>query len=276
MEGRLPDFLIIGAMKAGTTSLHDYLGMHPDIFTSSPKEIHFFADEKYFNHNIEWYKRHFITEKILAGTSPQNYTKCHNKYYQHIPERLKAYLPEIKLIYILRDPIERYRSHILENYFTESTHDVRYNIKSDHYVKTGMYFMQLQAYLLYFNLTQIHILTLEELESNRLNCLNRIFRFLGVSELQNDRLFNFVSNNHRDKTVPYYVKSSLIYRAARKVAPKLSERVITHSNLKFLFKRKGEKKLLSEKELDRLKTIYSEDVKQLRKLTGFPFDKWSV
>ena len=98
MEGRLPNLLIIGAMKAGTSSLHEYLNLHPDIYMSNPKEIHYYADEFYQNKTKDWYTSFFKTDKKIAGTTPQSYTKYHNKYYQNIPERIYKDTPDVKLI----------------------------------------------------------------------------------------------------------------------------------------------------------------------------------
>lgn len=276
LNGRFPDFMIIGAMKSGTTSLHDYLGKHPDIFMSKQKEIHYFADNNFYKYDAEWYKNHFVTNKKIAGTSPQNYTKCHNKYYKNIPERIKNYIPEIKFIYILRDPIERYRSHILENYYGEPRHDVEYNISIQHYEKTGMYYMQLCEYLKYFKMDQIHILTLEELKKHRLRVLNEVFVFLGLEKLENEDVFNFVSNNHESKVLPDSVINTLAFRILNKVAPKQAQNVSRSKLLKKYIFTKGEKKYLSGSEIMRLKEIYSEDVSSLRKLTGRSFSDWSV
>lgn len=275
-KGRLPDFLIIGAMKCGTTSLHDYLGKHPDIFTSKIKEIHYFVDSKYQKYDLDWYKAQFVTNKKIAGAAPQNYTKSHNKYYQNIPPRIKQYLPEVKLIYILRDPIERYKSHILENYYGDPPDDIYYNLESDHYLKTGLYYMQLQAYLPYFPLEQIHILTLEDLKEDRLNTLNKVFRFLGVKELKNEELFDFISNAHKDKKGSVRFHYSRKINFVRQLAPLLFNKVLRKKIISNFLFGNGRKKHLSTKEEKRLREIYQKDVDQLRTLTGLKFDKWSV
>jgi len=155
-EPRLPNLLIIGAMKGGTSSLHDYLSLHPEIFMSDPKEIHYYADGDYNKQSIDWYKSLFKTDKKIVGTTPQSYTKCHNKYYKNIPERIKRHNPDVKMIYIVRDPIERYTSHILESYHCDPAHDIQYSIESKNYLKTSMYYMQMEAFLKYFDLSQFH------------------------------------------------------------------------------------------------------------------------
>jgi len=209
MKGRLPNLLIIGAMKAGTTSLHNYLAKHPDIFMSDPKEIHYYADDKFHINSIDWYKGFFMTDKKIAGTSPQSYTKAHNKYYKNIPERIAKDIPDIKLLYIVRDPIERYKSHILESYHCDSPKDVKYSKESENYLKTSMYFFQVSEYLKYFNKEQIHILALEDLKENKLRELNNIFKFLDIKELSDISLFNFKSNTAEEKRIPYVLRTNI-------------------------------------------------------------------
>src|SRR5690554_4933962 len=97
---RFPNLLIIGAMKSGTTSLHDYLNKHPDIFMSEPKEIHFYNDLSKLTK--EKYLDYFKTDKKVVGTTPQSYTKAHHIDFKNIPEKIFKDTPNVKLIYIVR------------------------------------------------------------------------------------------------------------------------------------------------------------------------------
>lgn len=275
MEGRLPNLLIIGAMKSGTSSLHDYLNLHPDIFMSDPKEIHYYADETFGVKSKEWYSSFFKTDKIIAGTTPQSYTKCHNKYYQNIPERIHKDTPNVKLIYIVRDPIKRYASHILESYHCDSAADVEYSRVSGNYLKTSMYAMQLKSYLRFFSMDQIHILSLEDLQKNRLKELNAIFKFLGVEELKNEKLFDFKTNTAETKEVPAVIKRSFFIRGLAKLSPILAEKSASFLS-KYFFRNLSRKPILSEKEIDSLKLMLEDDINEFRMITGKPFDQWEV
>lgn len=275
MEGKLPNLLIIGAMKSGTSSLHDYLSLHPDIFMSGPKEIHYFADENYHLKTIDWYKSFFKTDKKIRGCSPQSYTKCHNKFYQHIPERIKKHKPDVKMIYIVRDPIKRYSSHILESYHCDPQEDILYSKESDNYLKTSMYYMQLQAYLKYFDLSQIHILSLEDLEKNRLDELNAIFRFLGVEELRDEKLFDFVTNAAETKAIPTVIRHHWLYRLGNKISRKITTKIANRIASNF-FAHQLKKQVLTEKEEKELRTKLEEDVTNFRKITGKDFSNWSI
>ena len=100
----LPNFIIAGAEKSGTSSLLFYMSEHEDIFTPAKKEIHFFDDGDNFNEGIDWYKQWFTGwsgEKAIGECTP---------IYMYFPEcaqRIHDVYPEMKLIFILRNPVDR-------------------------------------------------------------------------------------------------------------------------------------------------------------------------
>lgn len=104
---RLPDFLIIGAMKAATSSLHAQLGAQDGIFTTSPKEIYFFSDDPVYERGLDWYGEHFAAAEPgdLCGESSTHYAK-HPTYPNTIP-RIQQHVPDVRLIYMMRHPIDR-------------------------------------------------------------------------------------------------------------------------------------------------------------------------
>jgi hypothetical protein len=105
---RLPNYIIIGTMKGGTTALHDFICMHPQVEKPTKKEIHYFS---LFSHrNIEWYSSHFEGDcnKIIGEASPTYFDVA---YTPAIPGLINEYCPKSKLILIIRDPIERAVSH---------------------------------------------------------------------------------------------------------------------------------------------------------------------
>ena len=274
---QLPNFLVIGAMKAGTTSLHNYLDRHPEIFMSKKKELDYFVDRNFHHRDVDWYKAQFPTDLPFRGESSQNYSKRHHKDYQHIPERIHALLPDVKLVYIVRDPIERYRSHILENYYGDSKESRAYNEESGHYWQTSKYFFQLSAYLDFFSLENIHVLSLEELQQDRLGTMNALFRFLGATELEDPKTFDFVANAHEGKSIPADIKRSLPFRVIRKISPSLARKIIHSPVIKqAFFSQPVSKVVLSAQQKEELKQRLKEDVAQFRKLTGKDFPTWSL
>ena len=105
----LPTFITIGAMKCGTHSLHQYLDLHPEIAMSQRKELNFFLTEAKFAQGLEWYSAQIAGNGTARGESSPNYSKCH--MFPGVAERMHATLPDIKLIYLVRDPVERAVSH---------------------------------------------------------------------------------------------------------------------------------------------------------------------
>lgn len=106
----LPGFIIFGVARAGTTSLYNYLTAHPKVAKATVKEVMFF-DAK-FNQGMNWYKAHFPTllfkKYSMAGEASPSY--IHDPL---VPQRIKAALPKVKLIILLRNPIDRAYSHYL-------------------------------------------------------------------------------------------------------------------------------------------------------------------
>src|SRR5215211_9390855 len=110
-RSRLPNFLVIGAMKAGTTSLYHYLRHHPQVFMPEIKELNFFNPLRNWRRGVEWYEEQFegIPDSVVAiGEASTSYTKF--PWIREVPARITSVLGEIRLIYVVRDPIERMQS----------------------------------------------------------------------------------------------------------------------------------------------------------------------
>jgi len=108
----LPDFIIVGAQKCGTSSLYRYLNEHPTVAPAAGKEVHYF--DWHFHRGPRWYRAHFPTvldrELFRLRTGQRLVTGEASPYYlfhPHAPKRVKAMLPDVKLIVLLRDPVER-------------------------------------------------------------------------------------------------------------------------------------------------------------------------
>jgi len=203
----LPDFLVIGAARAGTTSLYRYLKSHPQIYLSPIKEHKYFAYPEtrpilvgpHRTTPIVWkledYRRLFQTRagEIAAGEmSPQYlYTECS-------PAAIRKLIPEAKLIAILRDPAERAFSHFCHNRSggIESLSDFRAALAAEderiaqgwwpafHYRNRGYYSRQLRRYFALFPREQMLILFFDDLVADCHEFLRKICAFLGVDENQ--------------------------------------------------------------------------------------------
>jgi hypothetical protein len=108
----LPDFLIIGAQKAGTSALHAYLDQHSAVGTGSHKEIHYFT--LYAQRSLEWYRSHFPTQSGMERLGARTRVGESTPYYLFhpaAPERARRVLPDARLIVLLRNPVDRAHSH---------------------------------------------------------------------------------------------------------------------------------------------------------------------
>lgn len=235
-----PNLLIIGAMKSGTTSLHDYLKKHPDIFMSDPKEIHYYDNLSTLSKSE--YLSHFKSNKKVIGTTPQSYTKAHHPDFKEVASKIYKDTPNVKLIYIVRDPFERVLSHVLEMKYGDSIDRYKQNINIGDHWKTSLYYYQISQYLKYFNKKNIYVLTLENLQKNKLKELNKLFEFLGVRKLDDKGIFDYVKNNSKFKKTPSFIKSKIWYRLLLKcnknLANKAANQLIKYKYNDYLVKPK--------------------------------------
>jgi hypothetical protein len=181
-HAQLPNLIIVGGLKCGTTSIHHYLGLHPEIQMSKPKELNFFVSELNWDLGLDWYASRFDDRFKVRGESSPHYTNLPR--FQGVPERIGASLgPDARLIYMVRDPIKRILSHWV--HATGAGYETREMVATlsepdSSYIHRSLYWMQLQPYLERFERSQIEIITQEELQSEREETMRRAFRFAGV------------------------------------------------------------------------------------------------
>ncbi len=212
-RGRLlPDFVIIGAAKAGTTSLYGWLSEHPFVMPATQKEVHYFDYNSY--RGEYWYRAHFPLEaeraafelehgrRFLTGEASPPYLS-----HEWAPQRMAALLPQARLLAILRDPVARAYSQFqmsrregeepLESFgdaidaeearlaseLARTRSDRRYNswpIGCWSYKLRGHYAVQLERWLEYFPPEQLHVLTLEDLVADPHRTLDGVHEFIGL------------------------------------------------------------------------------------------------
>jgi hypothetical protein len=180
-EGALPNLIIIGAQKCGTSVLHYYLSLHPEVSMSKPKELNFFIEERNWPRGVDWYKRHFDATAHVRGDASPNYTA----FPQHhgVPERMHSVVPEAKLIYLVRDPLERIAAHWVHNYAKrreKGTLTETLIHPNTSYVARSKYAMQLERYLALYPKEQVLVMQQSELRHDRDNTLRRVFEFLEI------------------------------------------------------------------------------------------------
>lgn len=178
----LPDFLIIGAMKAGTTTLQAQLAAQPGIFMTTPKEPNFFSDDAVHARGMEWYHQLFAEAAPgdLRGEASTHYTKLPT--FPETVARLAAVVPAPRLIYVIRDPVERALSQYLHDWTRGSTgHDVAQAFASrPEYVAYSRYPMQLAPWIAQFGRDSLLLTSLEQLTAEPEGELARIGVHIGA------------------------------------------------------------------------------------------------
>lgn len=181
----LPTFLVIGAMKSGTTSLFHYLHGHPQVAMSPLKEVDFFIEQGNWGRGVDWYRRQFETtgpRTLAVGEASTSYTKWPE--YEGVPERIARTLPNVRLVYVLRDPLERIRSHYQHRSLIGAERapiDVAV-LEDRRYVDCSSYAMQIGRYLPFVPRERMLLLTSEQLRTNRAATIARVYSFIGVDE----------------------------------------------------------------------------------------------
>lgn len=108
---RLPDFVLVGAMKAATTTVFRWLGDAPGCQLPAVKEPHFFSDDRRYGRGIDWYRSHFAGtgQAVVTGEASASYAdpRCADV----VAERMQRLLPDVRIVYCVRDPVERLYSH---------------------------------------------------------------------------------------------------------------------------------------------------------------------
>lgn len=209
----LPDYIIIGAQKAGTTTVYDNLVKHPAIEPCDIKEVHFF--DKNWDKGLNWYRAHFPFQSQMSNSEigGKRITGEGSPYYLFhplVPQRIKDSVPNAKLIVVLRNPVERAYSHFQhevrkgreplsfaealaaesdrlkgeeEKIINNPTYQ-GYNHQHFSYAARGMYAKQLQRWFKVFPKEQFLILTNEDLARNFHSTLKTLHDFLEVENVQ--------------------------------------------------------------------------------------------
>jgi len=181
MSGRLPDFVIIGAMKCATSTLHYQLAAQPGVFMCEPKEPNFFSDSARCPSDLAWYRSLFADAPAdaVCGESSTRYTKLPD--HPGVAPRLAEHLPDARLIYVMRHPIDRLVSHYIHAW-TERLVDTPIDDAVDRHpelVDYGRYAMQLRPYVEAFGRHRILPVFHERLRDFPEEELRRVAAFIG-------------------------------------------------------------------------------------------------
>ena len=182
MTGRLPTFLIIGAMKSGTSSLRDYLGAHPDVYIPPEEELHFFTEAINWERGPDWYRARFADAGDATAVGEKSPTYSMTPEHPGVARRIAELVPDVRLIYVVREPLRRIRSHFVHQFGRgHEHHPINEALRRDpRYVDTTRYTTQLAAYTEWFPTEQIMVVTAEQLDHERVETFRRIAVFCGI------------------------------------------------------------------------------------------------
>ena len=262
-------------MNCGTTSLHHYLNLHPEISMTNEKELDFFIKEINYKLGVEWYKSHFVNMNTnIRGESSPSYTKYPK--FKGVPQRIYRLLPDIKLIYIVRNPIERIITHYNHNLSKgreyRSLDEALSEFQNNSYILYSKYYTQLKIYFRYFEKDKILILDSEDLYKNRLDTLKKIFQFLEVDETYKHTEFNKILHQSRDKKIDnkfseYFSKVPVIENT-KKILPDSLYRLIFQKNIII--------KDLNNRIKMKILNYLERDIDCLRKISGLELSNWDL
>jgi hypothetical protein len=278
----LPNFLIIGAPKAGTTSLHAYLDRHPSIHMSQPKELYYFDDPGYESRR-EWYESHFETDLPLRGEATPHYAMY--PYYAGVPERIHQLIPDAKLIYLVRDPIEQIVSHCVQLYTNGYCADAAELLadterEDNPGICASRYATQLQQYLRFFDPSQLLVVDQRDLKVEREETMGEVFRFLGVDAGLAAEGFEDELNARADKyeytPTGELLWSRVVSPVGRTVLPLPVRNRIRRRVADVLPSRRVESPRLSDDVRSRLLAFLEAEVDWLRTFSGKRFATWQV
>ncbi|HIF20699.1 MAG TPA: hypothetical protein EYQ27_02045 [Gemmatimonadetes bacterium] len=209
---RLPDFLILGPPRCGTTWLAQALRSHSEVFMPRRKELYFF--DKGYADGLERYASHFegAGTAHVVGEATSSYF-----YAPQAAERIREHLPDVKMIAILRDPVDRLVSRYLNiqsaHYDTNRHLDLWDKIEAKpEIVFEGLYYTHLSRYFRLFDPSQLLVLMFSRIRDEPQALLADVCRFLGVSEDHAPSTVNSKVNSALPK--PHIGKSTLVYYLA--------------------------------------------------------------
>jgi len=298
----LPDFFVLGPPKTASTSLHYYLGQHPEIFMTEKKETRFFDLD--YDKGMPFYKKYFevATADVSKGEATPTYA-----FLPFVARRIYEHIPNAKLIFSFRDPVERaysgwlmrsakgneklsFRNALEENLEQRSRIDFfsgdisqawlddqsglgkRNEISLRTYIEGGLYSEQLKAYKKFFHEENIHIIFLDDIKKNTDSVMKSIFSFLCV-----DNTFTCVSdtvkNKHNKNRLKFLFNifgKEAVLKAGKLFNSGMKEKIIS------FVKVPQEKIKMSESDRKYAYEIFRKDIFSLEKMLNMSFDNWKM
>lgn len=272
-----PHFVVIGAMKSGTTTLYQHLLQHPELGMSRMKETDFFVHSMNYPLGFSWYRRLFPSDDRLCGEVSPNYTK--HDLFKGVPARIAEAAPEAKFIFLARDPVDRFVSHYRHSWLLDHSRvppdELMGSSPGDHMLECSRYAAQIRSYLEYFHQDRFLILDFDELRKTPQRTLDRVTDFLGVAR---HPLGEVATANDAGSLARMPVSVQRVWRSR----PMRALDPLVTRGMRDLARRalaRGPERTAPEigPELRRsVATRLSEDAQEFRTLSGLSFPSWSV
>lgn len=277
-----PTFMVVGFGKSGTTSLCSLLGQHPQVFMSVPKEPDFFCNQQIWERGFQWYESLYAAagDAIARGEGSQRYT--FRKVFPNVAARIASYVPEVKLIVMARDPIQRIESGWMEmrSWGDESAHHSfkrALDVNRDWLIDSTDYWQELAVYRDLFPDDQILVLFFEDFVSDPATVLRRCFTFLGVDADATIRETERRHNVSAEKLIPRPLlsvgRSSVLLRSAVKLIPQPLRHRIRD---RFFFRRGDARPQWNAEVRKRVIDELRENTELFLEFYGKPVDFWTL
>lgn len=286
----LPDFFIVGAPKAGTTSLYRYLRNHPDIYMSPAKEPNYFSYSDIAAQNLYYRERGVESlqdyEKLFVRVSSHKAIGEASVSYLYYPEvalRIKNAIPDAIIIILLRNPVDRGFSHFLMDkklgYISLVFEDVIFkrvqhkniDLYYQQYIELGLYHEQVKRYIDTFGKNRVKIVLTEDMKEDTAKVLHSVFEFLGVKNqppADKARKHNVYKKPRNNIVSRFYASKKL-----RSMLKSLLPACITNRIKNKIFI-KEDKPALSEDTRACLTGLFADDVKHLETLIERDLSSW--
>lgn len=288
----LPNFVCPGAPKSGTTTVFQLLKQHPEIYLPRVKEPKFFSEHQNYSKGLDWYQTEFYPDaqgkKIIGDMSPDY------MIYHYVPERIRQCLGEnVRLVFMLRNPVDRAYSHYLMNRwwsgehrpFEKAVHDNIESIrregpwnKPDNYVCGSLYYLQIINFLNYFPKENMKFILFEDYIKDTIKIVNEIICFLG---LQSDREMEFKMKINRARFPRSMIVSRVIGSLAFKntISAILGSDKMTRKCLRYLHqlntsRKKNQYPAVPDHVRNKLRDYFAGDLVKLEELIGKDIGLW--
>jgi hypothetical protein len=275
---------IVGAPKAGTTSLHHYLNQHTDVSMSSVKEPNFFSSKevnslfynsKCIDDSNDYHKLFSKEKSLIRGEASVSYL-----FYENVPKRIHDYNSDAKIIIMLREPIERAFSHYLMDcrlgFCSEKLEDIIANPQSypqyfQQYLELGNYSSQLKRYQDVFGKEQLLVIFYEDFKTDTEKVMKGVFNFLEIDQQEIDFSIKNPFLSPSNALISNLYKFNIIRKGVKTI---MLERLLSLIRSKY-FSAKS-KPMLSRATEQQLKVFYKSDVFQLEKLLNTDLARWNI